>query len=554
MELASFETAGSARPGESGNLSRPGILVKLRPSRPWRIGPASGEPDRVDLIYHSDTLFSAVTHAMRLLGRMEYWLEVTARRNEPGEGAPLVRFTSMFPFFGDTLYVPPPRHIWPPAPSVRVHYAGARFIPVSLVESIFAGKPLQDDRWSVDGASACLVPTGKSGPFRIGVRSSAAVDRLSGASQPHRTTCLEFVPKAGLWFAVAFADAITRDQWSDPIRAAIRLLADSGFGGERSRGWGRTHAPEFRDGPLSRLIYRGTSVGEFLHWNLSLLSPADSDRVEWDRGSYSTTVRGGRIESPAGSGAAKKLLTLVEEGSVLSATVLEGNAPDVAPEGFAHPVYHAGWAFVIPVPSEVPKQIDVVEPPVTEAAEEIPPSEAVTAEAADEAREETSRLTDHLSEREGGETLASAGEDETAEEAAHEEIAEEQATDEFPPPDAVEEAVGESSHFTDDDVDDVVDSLAVTENELREIPTSEEELERLEGQDTESLEDEAEPPVDDPGPMEAPFREPDDLTPIEPDPGSVETPQPGESPNPDETPNASVETPSEPEKPEEPVE
>lgn len=592
MELASLETAGSARAGESGNLSRPGILVKLRPSRPWRIGPASGAPERVDLTYHSDTLFSAITHAMRLLGRLEYWLEVTARRHASGEGAPLVRFTSMFPFFGDTLYVPPPRHIWPPAPSVRVHYAGARFIPVSLVESIFAGKPLQDDRWAVDGASACLVPSGKSGPFRIGVRSSAAIDRLSGASLPHRAACIEFVPKAGLWFAAAFADAITRDQWSDPIRAAIRLLADSGFGGERSRGWGRTHTPEFRDGPLARLIYRGTPAADFLHWNLSLVSPADSDRVDWERGSYSTTVRGGRIESPVASGAAKKLLTMIEEGSVLSATVLEGNAPDVAPEGFSHPVYHAGWAFAIPVPSEVPKQIEVVEEPVVEGVEEIPPPDVV-----EEAKEETSRLTDHLTERAADDTLAAASgneipvsqeetaqdeiarkaiaeeeiarkaiaqeeiareaiaEEELAREAiAQQELAEEEAADEFPPPDAVEEAVAEPSHFTDDDVDDDVDNSAVTEDEPREIPTSEEDLEQLEEEQTESPDETVEPPMDDPGPMEAPFREPDDLTPIEPDPGSVETPQPGESSNPDETPNAPVETPSDPEKPEGPVE
>ena len=347
--MASVQTA-------SGN--RPGMLVKLRPSRPWRIGPASAARDSVDLTYHSDTLYSALTHAMRLLGKLEIWLEFTARAGDAGSP---IRFTSLFPFFGDTLYVPPPRHIWPPAPSVRVRYSGARFVPASLVESIFAGHPLQDDRWSVDGVSECLVPAGRSGPFRVSVRSSAAVDRITGASDPHHTACIEFAPKSGFWFAVSFADAYTRDQWSDSLRTAIRLLADSGFGGERSRGWGRAHSPEFRDGVLPQLIYKGLPSVEALSWTLSLISPAESDSVDWEKGSYSATVRGGRIDSPsAGSGAAKKLLTMIEEGSVLSATTLEGNAPDVAPGGFAHPVYHAGWAFVIPVPAEVPRQLDVV--------------------------------------------------------------------------------------------------------------------------------------------------------------------------------------------------
>ncbi len=32
----------------------PGLVVKLRPTGPWRIGPDSGARNRVDAIYHSD--------------------------------------------------------------------------------------------------------------------------------------------------------------------------------------------------------------------------------------------------------------------------------------------------------------------------------------------------------------------------------------------------------------------------------------------------------------------------------------------------------------------
>ncbi len=38
------------------------------------------------------------------------------------------------------------------------------------------------------------------------------------------------------------------------MKAAFRLLADSGFGGERSRGWGRSETPEFVEGMLPGLI------------------------------------------------------------------------------------------------------------------------------------------------------------------------------------------------------------------------------------------------------------------------------------------------------------
>jgi hypothetical protein len=61
--------------------------------------------------------------------------------------------------------------------------------------------------------------------------------------------------------------------------------------------------------------------------------------------------RGGRVDSPAGSGELKKHLQMIAEGSVLYAGgALRGSAPDVAPEGFAHPVFRAGFAVSIPLP------------------------------------------------------------------------------------------------------------------------------------------------------------------------------------------------------------
>jgi len=49
----------------------------------------------------------------------------------------------------------------------------------------------------------------------------------------------------------AFHDEPAWSRWRDPVKAAFRLLADSGFGGERSRGWGRSEAPS-----LPKALYR----------------------------------------------------------------------------------------------------------------------------------------------------------------------------------------------------------------------------------------------------------------------------------------------------------
>ncbi|HWB83359.1 MAG TPA: hypothetical protein VG675_04410 [Bryobacteraceae bacterium] len=412
----------------------PGLAIKLRPTGPWRIGPDSGARNSVDVIYHSDSLYSAVASAMARFGLLDDWLNATART-----GAPAVCFSSCFPFVDEIGYVVPPRTIWPPrspgALSARVRWKSARFVPLGIVQAMLTGQVLDENHWAVDGVSECLVPAGRSGPFRTGVRWNAAVDRLSGATERHSTACMEFRPGGGLWTIVAFADEAARDRWLDPIKSAFRLLADSGFGGERSRGWGRSEAPEFIEGSLPGMILGNaeatpvtdadeqkpesvppvetpspveTSAGEAAaaapatepdeplsgaaveavlaasagseetradevppepapaaaartatpepgsltaHWLLSLFTPAPADAVDWGRGNYSVVVRSGRVESPSGSGELKKQLHMVTEGSVLYAeNALRGSAPDVAPDGFAHPVFRAGFALSIPLP------------------------------------------------------------------------------------------------------------------------------------------------------------------------------------------------------------
>jgi CRISPR type III-A-associated RAMP protein Csm4 len=387
----------------------PGLAVKLRPAGPWRIGPDSGARNRVDAIYHSDSLYSAVTFAMARMGSLDEWLDATARCERSA-----VSFSSCFPFVEELGFVVPPRTIWPPASpalmSARVRWKSARFVPLGIVQAILAGQTLDENHWAVDGPSGCLMPAGRPGPFRTSIRWSAAVDRLSGAAERHSVACTEFRSGAGLWTLASFADEAARDRWQEPVKASFRWLADSGFGGERSRGWGRAEAPEFVEGTLPEMILgvggRGSGVGEAgagevgaggrgpragedaaaggaeaseppvadaelepparspdprpvppnlqlpqPHWLLSLFTPAQSDAVDWERGSYSLLTRGGRIESPAGSGELKKQVQMVAEGSVLfAASAPRGAAPDVAPDGFAHPVFRAGFAVSIPLP------------------------------------------------------------------------------------------------------------------------------------------------------------------------------------------------------------
>ena len=323
--------------------------VRFRPAGPWRFGPDSGARDRVDLICHSDTVYSAVCSAMSQLGLLEDWLRATAR----SDGPPAVRFSSFFPFHGDRLLIVPPRSVWPPAESTKVRYKGARFVPLSVVEALLEEKGIDEDRWAVDGVSECLVPhDAAGGPFRIALRSNAALDRIGSAGlAPHETACMEFARDSGLWTVVQFADDDAAAQWTATVHSALLLLADSGFGGERSRGWGRSDAPEWEPWslPISESVPEGA---ELAYWLLSLYAPSEQDAVDWKRGSYSTVSRRGRIESSARWGDLKDASLMIAEGSVLLAAdgQLRGVARDVAPAGFPHPVYRAGFAVAIPIP------------------------------------------------------------------------------------------------------------------------------------------------------------------------------------------------------------
>jgi CRISPR type III-A-associated RAMP protein Csm4 len=236
--------------------TQPALLIKLRPTGPWRIGPDSGARDRVDRVYHSDTLYSAVTAAMAQLELRDKWLAATAA----AEGGPAVRFTSCFPFQGDTLFVPPPRHMWPPAAATRLRFKSTRFVPVEMVRALVDEKPLAEDRWIIDPASECLLRADRAsqgGPFRIAIRTSASVDRLNhGAVEVHSVAVLEFGERAGLWTLAVFRDEKARAEWKSSIQAAFRLLADSGFGGERSNGFGHSQTPIFQDCRLPDLILR----------------------------------------------------------------------------------------------------------------------------------------------------------------------------------------------------------------------------------------------------------------------------------------------------------
>jgi CRISPR type III-A-associated RAMP protein Csm4 len=221
------------------------------------------------------------------------------------------------------------------------------------------------------------------------------VDRVTRIGREvNSLACVEFEPGSGLWTVARFQDAAAESAWDERLRAAFRLLADSGFGGGRSKGWGQTQPAEFQAGAWPALLLpkvgraqrngaeTASEAATSLYWMLSLYTPSSTDKIDWTGGDYRLTVRSGRVDSAAASGAVKKTVRMVTEGAVLTAAAEPlGAAVDVAPDGFGHAVYRSGLALALKLP---PAQISVeeerpVEEPAAVEAIEPPPSDEPTA-------------------------------------------------------------------------------------------------------------------------------------------------------------------------------
>lgn len=414
---------------------QPALLTRLRPLGPWRSGSLERGADGAGALFPSDRLYSAVSLAMQQLGWLEQWLDASARAAHPA-----VAFSSLFPAQRETLFAPPPATLWPPetnlvkAPNpaflAKIRWSAARFVPISVIESLANGQPILADQWLPDAESGCLLRRDRpnSSPFRYAARTSAAVDRITRASvHPKTWSCIEFESGSGLWSLARFADDSAESMWKDRVKAAFRLLEDTGFGGRRTSGWGQLAAPQFEEGSWPGLLFpklaarngssgSSSNDGSAMYLMLSSYSPSNADSIDWTNGEYRLTTRAGRIQSAAGAGREKKLTRVIIEGSVLAAQREPiGTAVDVAPEGFAHPVYRSGFALALKLPG-----VEAGQEPAVETASEEDGMEARPCEPAPQA--EAATHPEPATEREDAASIEPPAESETAPEATSDEV------------------------------------------------------------------------------------------------------------------------------------
>jgi CRISPR-associated protein Csm4 len=168
-----------------------------------------------------------------------------------------------------------------------------------------------------------------------------AIDRKTNSSHIYHFGEVSFATDCGLYFLM---DSRLKE-YEKRVEATIRVLGDEGIGGDRTYGKGLFKA-EFDEIDLNR-----EPKNHFV--TLSLYYPQEEELSRLKDRYYELITRGGWIYSMDAKNLRRRTVRMFSEGSVFSTesnSGLYGGLADVKPEDFAeHDVYRYGYAFAVPL-------------------------------------------------------------------------------------------------------------------------------------------------------------------------------------------------------------
>ena len=294
----------------------------------------------------ADTLFSAICQTWRTFYGEEDLTDFLAQY-ETGEPFLL---TSAFPFAGDIRFFPKPLiDLKVNADDERKKLKKVRFVSERRFRQI-ANQIAKDESIAFD--SDDLVDDGQlwiqdedtcpSTVWKTDRRPRVTLDRQSSSSEIWHLGGVKFHEGCGLWFGAKFDTYETQTR----VETILRVLGDTGIGGERSAGYGIF---DLHSEPAEIESERETD--RFV--TLSPICPRDTDElsvlIQGDVG-YTLEERSGWIGSVEGSGLRRQQVWMFGEGSVLSGDGAQvGRLVDLKPDSCPHPVWRYAYAWPIKI-------------------------------------------------------------------------------------------------------------------------------------------------------------------------------------------------------------
>ena len=333
-------------------------IVYLHPRGAFHLGERGiGLEETADII-HADTLHAALCTAWTILYGEEALVEEWLRPDDPP-----VLLSSAFPFVGPVRFYPRPM-LLVPGPTEEME------APISLKKVLFISEGLLRQHLAGQPYPACenlhngevLLLAGEAETIRAAVNRTSLEDlRFWQVVQVPRVALDVVTNRSNIWFfgrvtfheiaGFFFRVRYRTPEVADRFRAAVRLLGDTGLGGDRTSGHGLFTAQFEPAAPLG-----DPEADRFL--TLAPLYPPRNqlDQLTGQACRYRWLTRGGWIGAATPTPYRRRTVRMFAEGSLLtgSASALWGALVDVTPtetpEPLPHPVYRYGFAFPVGVP------------------------------------------------------------------------------------------------------------------------------------------------------------------------------------------------------------
>lgn len=324
------------------------VTYHLNFRSPLHLGRRGVGLEETEISIPADTLFSAICQTWRTFYGEESLTNFLAQY-ETGEPFLL---TSAFPFAGDVRFFPKPLDLNVNADDDRKKLKTVRYLSEKRFRQIvndksaaFDADDLIKEKNLINNGQLWLHDDDKcpSTVWSIDKRPRVTLDRQSSASEIWHLGGVKFNRSCGLWLDAKFETEETQRQ----IETILRVLGDTGIGGERSAGYGLfdLHAQ-----PAEPESARKTD--RFV--TLSPVCPRNAEQlgtlIQGDDVAYTLEERSGWIGSPEGNGLRRQQVWMFTEGSVLGGNgAAVGRLVDLKPDSCPHPVWRYAYAWPIKI-------------------------------------------------------------------------------------------------------------------------------------------------------------------------------------------------------------
>ena len=301
--------------------------------------------EKTETYIPADTLFSAICQTWTTFYDPESLTTFLKGYTEDSTVLPFM-LTSTFPFAKDVYFFPKPLMLSTPSKkSKRV-----RFVSQSLFQNIVSGNPPEfNENQLVNGEEVWMTPeereqleTSDDEDFTIwttNTRPRVTLGSRNSGSEIWHVQTVQFNTNCGLWFAAQFDS----DETKHKIETLLRVLGDTGIGGERNAGYGTF---DFTEATLE--IPTPETGSQFVTLApICPKSPEQLTRLLTGNIAYTLNPLTGWV-STTGTTSRRKQVSMFAEGSILHASDTHiGRLVDLRPDNWEHPVYRYGYAWQV---------------------------------------------------------------------------------------------------------------------------------------------------------------------------------------------------------------